>query len=927
MLATLGAACSLLPEQRDQPRAEQMERAVLPMARAALNAGQVETARRLYRRLLQIDPGSVDARMGLGDAAVESREPATAAQWYLAALANARTPEARHAALLAHGRAALSAGQLEPARKSFARLTDPLAETSQSNVAWGYNGLGLTLLLAGDLRGATAAMEQAVLRAPDEPRFRGNLARALAMLTELESGAPGATRDDALASLEAQLLPAPEPSVRAADSPPVPGKPPSVALPDTERQEQASGPDAVPTAPAPVPRAGERPPAPSPDAPDDAPDGGDQPDATLRTALEDVAEPPEPGHEDAPPVAQASTPPATAARQSAAPDAVSTAATAAAERPPAPAPDAPDDARDGGDEPDATLRTALEDMAELPGPEHEDSPPVAAPSTPPATAARQSAAPNAVSAAAATLTERPPAPAPDAPDDARDGGDEPDATLRTALEDVAELPGPEHEDSPPVAAPSTPPATAARQSAAPANYSEPAAEPRQEDPQEATPQVDVPGTPAPEASVASADGKAAQASEETASRSASPAASRAPSASPTESGAHDPSVATPPRVLHEDGWRFVQAASYASRAPAEALVARLREVSEHPVWVREAQGADGRTWSRVRVGPVPSAAELATLTAALEELGFGPLVVPEEDFSSQPSRATPPMVIEEDGARFVQAGAYAARSAAEELATRLQALTGHGTHVSASASPDHEELYRVRIGPMATHEALVALADRLEVAGYGVMDITAPDDPNAPAAPGAPPPGSQTLPFVVREGDALFVQAGAYASRATAEEVAARLRALTDRPVEMSPTRGPGDASLFRVRVGPIPSHEALLELRDALTRGGYGAMDPPAPGAEPAVASGAAPGTLAPPPLLLHEGGERYLQAGAYSARPAAESLAARLRDLGAEPVRVTETVRNGKPIYRVRLGPVEPGQPMDAWLDAIDSARRPPR
>ena len=76
MLATLGAACSLLPEQRDQPRAEQLERAVLPMARAALNAGQTETARRLYRRLLQIDPGSVDARMGLGDAAVESREPA-----------------------------------------------------------------------------------------------------------------------------------------------------------------------------------------------------------------------------------------------------------------------------------------------------------------------------------------------------------------------------------------------------------------------------------------------------------------------------------------------------------------------------------------------------------------------------------------------------------------------------------------------------------------------------------------------------------------------------------------------------------------------------------------------------------------------------------------------------------------------------------
>ena len=163
-------------------------------------------------------------------------------------------------------------------------------------------------------------------------------------------------------------------------------------------------------------------------------------------------------------------------------------------------------------------------------------------------------------------------------------------------------------------------------------------------------------------------------------------------------------------------------------------------VAEHPVWVSEAQGVDGRTWSRVRIGPVPSAADLAALTAALEDLGFGSLVVPEEDFGAQPSAATPPMVVQQDGARFVQAGAYAARSAAAELAARLQALTGHGTHVAASASPDHRSLYRVRIGPMATHEALVALADRLEVAGYGVMDIPPPDDANAPAAPG-PPPG------------------------------------------------------------------------------------------------------------------------------------------------------------------------------------------
>ena len=204
----LGAACSLLPQERERPRAEQMERAVLPMARAALDAGQVETARRLYRRVLQVDSDSVDARMGLGDAAVATRESAAAARWYLAALANARLPEERHAALLAHGRAALSAGQLEAARKSFARLTEPDEGAPQSVAAWGFNGLGLTLLLAGDPRGGAAAMEQAVLRAPDDARFQGNLTRALAMLTEFDDPSTDASATDALARAREPMLPA-----------------------------------------------------------------------------------------------------------------------------------------------------------------------------------------------------------------------------------------------------------------------------------------------------------------------------------------------------------------------------------------------------------------------------------------------------------------------------------------------------------------------------------------------------------------------------------------------------------------------------------------------------------------------------------------------------------------------------------------------
>lgn len=184
-LAILVPACSLMPPKSEQLRARQMEDAVLPMAATALQAGQLETARRLYQRLLGIDPESVQARMGLGDIAMREQETEAAARWYLSALTRAEQPERRHAALLAHGRAALAAGQLEAARDSFTQLADPEENASRANVAWGHNGIGLTLLLEGNVQGGVTAMEQAVLRAPEEERFRGNLDRALAILRNL----------------------------------------------------------------------------------------------------------------------------------------------------------------------------------------------------------------------------------------------------------------------------------------------------------------------------------------------------------------------------------------------------------------------------------------------------------------------------------------------------------------------------------------------------------------------------------------------------------------------------------------------------------------------------------------------------------------------------------------------------------------------
>ena len=198
-----------MPPTSEHLRAQQMENAVQPMAATALEAGQLETARRLYRRLLDVDPESVPARMGLGDVALKDRDPAAAARWYLSALTRSEQADDRHAALLAHGRAALAAGRLEAAKESFVRLTDPGENAARATVAWAHNGVGLALLLEGDLRGAAAAMEQAVLHAPEEQRFEANLDRALAMLGEfsppeepspesVNTGAPATKRDDAV---------------------------------------------------------------------------------------------------------------------------------------------------------------------------------------------------------------------------------------------------------------------------------------------------------------------------------------------------------------------------------------------------------------------------------------------------------------------------------------------------------------------------------------------------------------------------------------------------------------------------------------------------------------------------------------------------------------------------------------------------------
>lgn len=719
----LGAACSLLPQERERPRAEQMERAVLPMARAALDAGQVETARRLYRRVLQVDANSVDARMGLGDAAAASRESAEAARWYLAALANARRPEERHAALLAHGRAALSAGQLEAARKSFARLTRPDEGAPESVIAWGYNGLGLTLLLAGDVRAAVAAMERAVLHSPDDTRFQGNLTRALAMLTEFDDPSTDAVATDAVARAREPM-------------PPVEGFPTAA--------ESEPSPPARPRRPSPEPPA-----LPEPVAFHDGASTGER-----------VSAPP---------------------RETPAPVSVA------------------------GD-PQAPASTVAEYGVEAEPPTR-------------------------------TLPEL--APAPDL------------AATTDAPSDLEPEPSPTVPDTPTAAGP---------------------------DETSAAPPIPL------------------------------PAAAADPAGTSEER----------PVVIKEDAWTFVEPAAYASRSRAERLSERLRQLTDHPVWVSEDPVSGQATLSRVRIGPIPSRDALVALGATLEAEGFAPLVLPAPGPEPGPPAGAPPLLVTADGARYVQAGAYAVQAAAAELAGRLAQLTRVATGVSEAALPGGGRVYRVRIGPVEPGQALDELADALEDHGYGRVEA-----PSEPRAQPQPPARQDPPPIVVREDGRRFVQTAAYASAEAAEEAAERVRVIVDQPVRLDEVRPAGGRTMYRVRIGPVPSYEELVTVADVLEVAGYGVMTvPPPDGASPVQAADVG---LRPPPLVLREDGERFLQAGAYAARATAEALASQLRDRVPPPVRVTETVHaDGRALYRVRVGPIGPETPIGSLVEAIEATGR---
>ena len=172
------AACAGAPARNDTPDAGRLLHDSLPVAAAALAAGQLDAARRLYLSLAERFPSAPEPALGLAYIAWYSGNLASAEKHFLqsADLAG-ETPKLASEALLGAGRVALARGDHGRARQIFMDARDPSRDTPAA--PWILNGLAVSASLAGDYEAAEAHYTQALRISPENPRIAANQVRTL----------------------------------------------------------------------------------------------------------------------------------------------------------------------------------------------------------------------------------------------------------------------------------------------------------------------------------------------------------------------------------------------------------------------------------------------------------------------------------------------------------------------------------------------------------------------------------------------------------------------------------------------------------------------------------------------------------------------------------------------------------------------------
>ena len=178
VLASL-AGCANRPAKNEVPAdAGELLESSLPVAAAALAAGQLGVARRLYLSLSERFEDAPDPFLGLGYIALQSGDLAAAESDFLDAAKRAtEEPALRAEALLGAGRATLAQDRPRSAAKHFREARAPAQGTPVA--AWIANGAAVAATLQGDHEEAEAHYVEALRLSSDNPRIAANYIRML----------------------------------------------------------------------------------------------------------------------------------------------------------------------------------------------------------------------------------------------------------------------------------------------------------------------------------------------------------------------------------------------------------------------------------------------------------------------------------------------------------------------------------------------------------------------------------------------------------------------------------------------------------------------------------------------------------------------------------------------------------------------------
>ena len=230
------AGCAGAPARNDAPDAGSLLRDSLPVAAAALAAGQLDAARRLYLSLAERFPGAPEPALGLAYIAWYSGNLASAERHFLksADLAGERREQAAEARLGA-GRVALARGDYRRAQRIFEDARDSSRDTPAE--PWILNGLAVAASMVGDYEAAETHYTQALRISPENPRIVANHVRTLlgagrvADAARMHAARPGTFWEDEDGATLARLIEEAKRKMALARAPAAAGDPPASRVP------------------------------------------------------------------------------------------------------------------------------------------------------------------------------------------------------------------------------------------------------------------------------------------------------------------------------------------------------------------------------------------------------------------------------------------------------------------------------------------------------------------------------------------------------------------------------------------------------------------------------------------------------------------------------------------------------------------------